>query len=449
MARECIGPATRPLHGELEVPGDKSIAHRVLLLGGVAEGVTRLQNCKVPGADVRSTIGLLRAVGIIVREGADEIRVAGGGWTALGAPVDAIDCGNSGTTMRLGAGVLAGRPFAARLTGDASLRRRPMSRIIEPLLSMGADIRSEGDRGLPPLIVRGGALRGVVHRPAVASAQVKSAVLLAGLQASGETTVEERVPTRDHTERLLPAFGVPVRTGTPKARSEGGIRSITIAGGSVLAGTSLTLPGDFSSAAFFIVAALLVPGSEVVIHNVGLNPTRTGLLAVLARMGASVEIEQTNAATAPEPVGSIRVRGESLRGVTVEPELVPRLIDEVPILCVAAACAEGTTRITGAAELRVKESDRIAVMARQLRARGVVVEELPDGLVVEGRPSRRPGSAPPLRGGVAESGDDHRVAMAMAVAGLVAEAGICIDGAEAADVSFPGFYARLRSLLGG
>lgn len=449
MARECIGSATRPLRGELEVPGDKSIAHRVLLLGGVAQGVTRLHNCGVPGADVRSTIGFLRAVGVVVREGADEIRIAGGGWTALGPPADAIDCGNSGTTMRLGAGVLAGRPFTARLTGDASLRRRPMSRIIDPLRSMGADIHGEGDGGRPPLVVRGGPLRGVVHRMGVASAQVKSAVLLAGLQASGETTVEEYEPTRDHTERLLPAFGVPVRIVAREPDGEPGVRAITVAGGTPLAGASLSLPGDFSSAAFFIVAALLVPGSEVVIRNVGLNPTRTGLLAVLARMGASVEIEQAAAATAPEPVGSIRVRGGSLRGVTVEPGLVPRLIDEVPILCVAAACAEGTTTITGAAELRVKESDRIAVMVRQLRAQGVAVEELPDGLVVQGRPSGRPGSTLPLRGGVAESGNDHRVAMAMAVAGLVAEEGTCIDGAEAADVSFPGFYARLRSLLGG
>jgi 3-phosphoshikimate 1-carboxyvinyltransferase len=389
-------------------------------------------------------MGFLRALGVVVRERPDEIRIAGGGWAALAPPADTIDCGNSGTTMRLGAGVLAGRSFAARLTGDASLRRRPMSRIIEPLRSMGADIRSEGDRGLPPLIVRGAPLHGVVHRPSVASAQVKSAVLLAGLQASGETTVEEREPTRDHTERLLPAFGVPVRIGD----TQGGVRSITVAGGGALAGTSLTLPGDFSSAAFFIVAALLVPGSEVVIRNVGLNATRTGLLTVLERMGASIDIEQVVASAAPEPVGSIRVRGGSLQGVTVEPDLIPRLIDEVPILCVAAACAEGTTTITGAAELRVKESDRIAVMARQLRARGVAVEELPDGLVVHGRPPQRPGGPLPLRGGSADRSTDHRVAMAMAVAGLAAQEGISIDGAEAADVSFPGFYARLRSLGG-
>jgi len=324
-----------------------------------------------------------------------------------------------------------------------------MSRIIEPLRSMGADIQSEGEGGLPPLIVRGKPLHGVVHRMTVASAQVKSAVLLAGLQAAGETTVVEPEPTRDHTERLLPAFGVPVRIGERDGHGPNPGRTITITGQTRLAGASLTLPGDFSSAAFFIVGALLVPGSEIVIRNVGLNPTRIGLLAVLEEMGASFEIDRGSAEAAPEPVGSIRVRGQALRGVTVDASLMPRLIDEVPILCVAAACAEGSTTITGAAELRVKESDRIAVMARELRAQGVTIEELPDGLVVRGRPFGPPGSALPLQGGTVASGNDHRVAMAMAVAGLAAQDGTCIENSEAADVSFPGFYARLRSLLEG
>src|SRR5262245_48108227 len=319
MARECNGPATRPLRGEFEVPGDKSIAHRVLLLGGLAEGTTRLRNCWVPGADVRSTIGFLRALGVVVREGLGEIRIAGGGWGALQAPADVIDCGNSGTTMRLGAGVLAGRPFVARLTGDASLRRRPMSRIIEPLRSMGADIRSEGQDGRPPLMVQGRPLHGVVHRMTVASAQVKSALLVAGLQASGETSVEEHEPTRDHTERLLPAFGVPVRMTACDGQRETRGRRITVDGGRSLTGASLALPGDFSSAAFFIVAALLVRDSEIVIHNVGLNPTRTGLLDVLEQMGASFEIESAAGEDVPEPVGSIRVRGAPLRGVAVDP----------------------------------------------------------------------------------------------------------------------------------
>ena len=448
MARECIGPAACPLRGELEVPGDKSIAHRMLLLGGVADGITRLRNCWVPGADVRSTMGFLRALGVVVREGLGEIRVAGGGWGALSAPADVIDCGNSGTTMRLGAGLLAGRPFAARLTGDASLRRRPMSRVIEPLRSMGADIRSEGGDGLPPLLVQGRPLHGVVHRMTVPSAQVKSAMLLAGLQASGETSIEEGEPTRDHTERLLPAFGIPVHVTEREGAGQAGGRTVKIAGGRSLAGTTLTLPGDFSSAAFFVVAALLVPGSEIVIRNVGLNPTRTGLLAVLERMGASFEIEPAAGGDVPEPVGSIRVRAAPLHGVTVDPQLVPRLIDEVPILCVAAACAEGATTITGAAELRVKESDRIAVMVRELRGQGVAVEELADGLVIRGRAFGPAGSALPLRGGAATTGNDHRVAMAMAVAGLAADEGTCIENAEVAEVSFPGFYPRLRSLLG-
>jgi 3-phosphoshikimate 1-carboxyvinyltransferase len=393
-------------------------------------------------------MGFLRALGVVVREGPGEVRIAGGGWVALAAPERDIDCGNSGTTMRLGAGVLAGRPFMARLTGDASLKRRPMRRIIEPLRSMGADIRSEGENGLPPLIVLGGPLRGIVYRMTVASAQVKSAVLLAGLQAAGDTTVEELEPTRDHTERLLPAFGVSVRVAGADG-GHGGSRSITITGGRALVGASITLPGDFSSAAFFVVGALLVPGSEIVLRNVGINPTRTGLLEVLEQMGASIEIEPASGPDAPEPVGSIRVRSAALRGVAVDPRLVPRLIDELPILCVAAACAEGPTTITGAAELRLKESDRISVMVRALRAQGAEVEELPDGLVVRGRYRGGAGRALSLRGGAAASENDHRVAMAMAIAGLAAENGICIENSEAADVSFPGFYARLQSLLGG
>jgi 3-phosphoshikimate 1-carboxyvinyltransferase len=442
MQRTFIGPAGHPVRGECRVPSDKSIAHRALLLGAAADGVTRIRNCEL-GADNRSTMAFVRALGVVVRERVGEVRVAGGGWDALRTPAETIDCGNSGTTMRLGLGLLAGRPFDARLTGDASLCRRPMARVIEPLRAMGASVTCEGAESRPPIAIRGAALRGVAHRLAVASAQVKSAILLAGLQARGTTTVIEPEPTRDHTERMLASFGVPLRI-----EREGGNdgRRISVEGGAVLRAASVTLPGDFSSAAFFLVAALLVPGSDLLISDVGLNPTRTGLLDVLREMGADCEVVGLRDQDGGEPIGALRVRACSLRAVTVDPILIPRLVDEVPILCVAAACAAGVTTITGARELRVKESDRLAVMARELRGRGVDVEELPDGLVIEGRGGR---GAAPLEGGLAATDGDHRIAMAMAVAGLVAREGIDMDGADAAEISFPGFYVRLRALVGG
>jgi 3-phosphoshikimate 1-carboxyvinyltransferase len=429
------------------VPGDKSIAHRALLLGAAARGVTHIGNFEV-GADNRSTMGFIRALGVSVRETPGEVHVGGCGWDGFRAPEQMLDCGNSGTTMRLGIGLLAGQRFQARLTGDASLCRRPMARVIEPMRAMGARVESEPG-GCPPLVVRGGSLHGISYRLPVASAQVKSAVLIAGLQAQGETVVIEPEPTRDHTERLMASFGAPVRVDRDQQGAAGAGRRILVSGGGSLRAASVTLPGDFSSAAFFLVAAVLVGGSDLVVSDVGLNPTRTALLDVLKAMGASFEIQQmTEQPSCCEPVGTVRVRSSVLRGVTVAPELIPRLIDEVPLLCVAAACAEGVTRITGARELRVKESDRIAVMACELRDRGVSVEELPDGLVIEGKgpvTARRPF---PLHGGTAKSHGDHRVAMAMAVAGLASNGGLCIDDAEVAEVSFPGFYARLGGLIG-
>lgn len=447
MSDVCIGPATRGLTGACRVPSDKSIAHRALLLGAAADGLTRIRNCQL-GADNRRTMEFVQALGVVVREGAaGEIRVAGGGWDTLRAPTGIIDCGNSGTTMRLGAGMIAGRSFEARLTGDASLCRRPMGRIIEPLRAMGADIWSEPGDGRPPLVVRGAMLRGITHRLEVASAQVKSAVLLAGVQAAGETVVLEPEPTRDHTERMLESFGVPVRVEQYGSGPASAGRRISVFGGSRLRGTTISLPGDFSSAAFLIVAALLVDGSDLVIEHVGLNPTRTGLLEVLRAMGASCDTEVLEQDSASEPMGRIRIRASLLRGVTVDARLIPRLIDEVPLLCVAAACAEGMTTVSGAAELRVKESDRIAAMATELRARGVRVEELPDGLVIEGKGPARRGRLP-LHGGEARGYGDHRIVMAMAVAGLVANGGVRLMHPELAEVSFPHFYGRLQALMG-
>lgn len=450
MSDVRIGPARRGLIGACRVPSDKSIAHRALLLGAAADGLTRIQNCQA-GADNRRTMDFVRALGVAVREGpSGEIRIAGGGWDALRVPTDVIDCGNSGTTMRLGAGLIAGRAFEARLTGDASLQRRPMGRIIEPLRAMGADIRSEPGDGRPPLLIRGGLLRGITHRLQVASAQVKSAVLIAGLQAAGETVVLEPEPTRDHTELLLASFGVSVRVEPYGTAPDPVGRRISVLGGSHLQGASVSLPGDFSSAAFFIVAALLVEGSDLIIEDVGLNPTRTGLLEVLRAMGASYETEVSPESAGREPIGTVRVRSSALRGTAVDGRMIPRLIDEVPLLCVAAACAEGATTVTGAAELRVKESDRIAAMATELRARGVGVEELPDGLVIEGNGPAQRGRLP-LKGGLARAYGDHRMAMAMAVAGLVAEGGIRIAAADAelAEVSFPDFHSGLQALMRG
>jgi len=314
------------------------------------------------------------------------------------------------------------------------------------LASNGARIESEAG-GRPPLIVRGGTLRGISYRLPVASAQVKSAILIAGLQAQGETVVIEPDPTRDHTERLLTSFGARIRVET-QAQEPSQPGAASSFGREPASGHVGQAAGDFSSAAFFLVAALLVDGSDLLVSDVGLNPTRTGLLDVLRAMGASFEVRPSEQPGDAEPVGSIRAWASKLVGVNVAPALIARLIDEVPLLCVAAACAEGVTRITGARELRVKESDRIAVMASELRARGVGVVELPDGLVIEGRGSSEAGQPFPLCGGTAMSHGDHRIAMALAVAGLVSTGGVRIDGAEVADVSFPGFYAQLQALMG-
>jgi len=431
-----------PLCGEATVPSDKSIAHRAILLGAAAEGLTRLHRC-VLGADNQSTLAFVRSLGPVVRQHGDEIRIAGGGWDGLRAPTHPLDCGNSGTTMRLGAGLLGGRPFAARLTGDTSLTGRPMRRIIEPLRFMGVDIRGDAE-DRPPLEIRGGRLRGITYRLPVASAQVKSAILIAGLQADGPTTVIEPERTRDHTERILLSLGATVNIETVTAEDGRQERHIMVPGGQRLRGASITLPGDFSSAAFLLVAAILVRGSDLLVRDVGLNPTRTALVDVLRAMGADLEVHQDVSGPAQaEPIGHIRARHSQLHGVAVDPALIPFLIDEIPLLCVAAACGTGVTRITGAGELRVKESDRIAVMATELRQRGVEVHELPDGMEIRGLQTSADPARLPLRGGSARSHGDHRVAMALAVGGLAAEGGITVDGAEAAEVSFPGFYEQL------
>ncbi|OAT86546.1 3-phosphoshikimate 1-carboxyvinyltransferase [Desulfotomaculum copahuensis] len=423
-----VNPAG-PLTGTVTVPGDKSISHRAVMLGALAEGDTRIENF-LPGDDCLSTVRCLKAMGVRF-SGPDSdgaLTVHGRGAAALQEPADVLDAGNSGTTMRLLLGILAGLPFFSVLSGDASLRRRPMARVSAPLKQMGARIDGRGNGELAPLSIRGGALRGIDFHSPVASAQVKSAVLLAGLLADGETSVTEPVRSRDHTERMLHYFG---------ARLTVDGLTVRLAGGQKLTAQPVPVPGDISSAAFLLVAASLLPGSDLTIANVGVNPTRDGILDVLGRMGA--DITPCNRRTAAgEPVADIRVRAAALHGVSVGGALIPRLIDEIPVLAVAGALATGETVIRDAAELKVKESNRIATMVAELGKMGAEIAELPDGLVVRG--------GRPLRGALCDSHGDHRVAMACAVAGLTARGATTVRDAACVDVSFPGFTGILASL---
>lgn len=420
--------APGPLRGEVLTPPDKSISHRALMFSSMSRGRSVIRN-PLMAEDTISTINAFRSLGVRIEAGEGFVAVEGTG--SLHEPSAPIDCGNSGTTMRLISGVLSGNPFTSILKGDESLSRRPMKRVMEPLRLMGADIRAAREANYPPLTINGGGLRAITYEMPVASAQVKSAVMLAGLYAHGETVVMEKARSRDHTERMLPAYGADV--------SVDGLK-ITVRGGMPLKAMDMEVPGDFSSAAFFAVAATITGGSELVIRNAGLNPTRTGLLSVLVGMGADISIENQREVSG-EPVGDLVCRYARLRGVDVDPLLVPSLIDEFPVLCVAAALAEGTTNIRGAQELRLKESDRISGVAMPLRAMGARVEEFPDGMSITGRQS--------LEGATIDSLGDHRIAMAFAVASLVAGGLTTIEGADAVNVSFPGFFHILGRVSGG
>jgi 3-phosphoshikimate 1-carboxyvinyltransferase len=418
------------LHGEAEVPGDKSVSHRSALLGALAEGVSEVQGY-LEAEDCLRTLTAVQALGAeVTRKGPGHYRIAGSGLRGLSEPGDVIDCGNSGTTARLLAGVLATQPFWTVMTGDASLRRRPMGRIAEPLRAMGATIvgRAEGTR--LPLVVRGAApTRAGRYTTPMASAQVKSAILLAGLAAEGPVTVVEPAPSRDHSERMLRRFGARVVT-------EGGM--VTLSPGP-LRPAAIVVPGDISSAAFLLVAGALIGDARVTLHRVGLNPTRTGVLDVLEAMG--VPIRLTNLADDGEPTASLTVSAGELRATTIGGALlIPRLIDEIPVLAVAAAAAAGVTVIRDAQELRVKESDRIAALGRELGRMGVVVEERPDGMAITG--GRR------LLGASLSSGGDHRMAMALAVAALVADGESVVDDVACVATSFPTFADTVNSLAG-
>jgi len=416
-----------PLRGETRVPGDKSITQRGILLGALAPGVTRIRGAN-PGADAAAALGIARQLGARVTASAKEGVLIRGGELRESDRV--LDARNSGTALRLATGVLAAQPFLSILTGDSSLRRRPVARVIEPLRALGAELTArQGDR-YPPVVVRGRMLQGAAVLTAVPSSQVKSAVLLAGVQAHGVTSVRESTPTRDHTERMLPLFGAPVERDGGAAR---------VRGPASLHATEIEVPGDFSAAAFLLAAAAIVRGSDVTIRSVGVNPTRTAFLDHLARIGARVERGNERLAS-EEPVADLRVRSGALRGVRLAPDGAPGLIDELPLVAILAAFAEGKTVVRGAEELRVKESDRIGAVAAGLQAIGVDVDVHPDGWTIHGRGGR-------FRGGTVDAAGDHRIAMAFLVAGLVAREGVTLLGAESSRVSDPGFLSRLRSLV--
>ncbi|MEB3266297.1 MAG: 3-phosphoshikimate 1-carboxyvinyltransferase [Cyanobacteriota bacterium] len=428
-------PAGGSLQGTVRVPGDKSISHRALLFGAIAEGETRIDGL-LPAEDPLSTAACLRAMGVAVSpiEAGATVTVRGVGLDGLQEPDTVLDCGNSGTTMRLMLGLLAGRTgrhFV--LSGDASLRRRPMKRVGDPLVAMGATINGRRSGDLAPLAVQGVRLRGATIHTPVASAQVKSAILLAGLTADGPTTVIEPALSRDHSERMLRAFGADLR------QAGAGAPAVTVTPGARLQGQAVVVPGDISSAAFWLVAGAITPGATLTVENVGLNPSRIGILEVLEQMGAAISILNRRD-VAGEPVGDLRVTHGPLRPFAIGGDLIPRLVDEIPVLAVAACCADGPSTIADAAELRVKETDRLAVMARQLGAMGARVQERPDGLLIEG--------PCPLVGAELDSETDHRVAMSLAVAALVATGDSLLHRPEAAAVSYPGFWDDLQRLRG-
>jgi 3-phosphoshikimate 1-carboxyvinyltransferase len=416
-----------PLKGTLETPPDKSISHRAVILSSLAEGKSRIKNFLI-AHDPLATVNAFKALGIDIDIRGSDITIMGKGLKGLKEPYDIIDCGNSGTTCRLLSGVLAAQPFLSILTGDNSLKKRPMNRIISPLTQFGTTILAR-DRGYLPLAIRGNTnIVGICYHSPIASAQVKSAVLFSGLLAQGRTEIIEPAQSRDHTERMLQAAGAHIHTE--------GLKSV-IEGGYNLSPLDITIPGDYSSAAFFIVAALIIPGSEILITNVGINSTRTGLLDVIRKMGAHVHIERKRDISG-EPVADIVVSHSELTGCEIDNALVLRAIDEFPIICVAASRAQGKTIITGASELRVKESDRIASMALALQTLGVPVQELPDGIIIEGVEN--------LKAGHIDSHEDHRVAMSMIVAALSAQDISVIKNTECIKTSFPDFLGLIDKI---
>ncbi|MBR5953315.1 MAG: 3-phosphoshikimate 1-carboxyvinyltransferase [Pseudobutyrivibrio sp.] len=416
------------LKGEIKVPGDKSISHRGVMFGAISEGTTELTGF-LDGADCRSTIGCFRAMGIDISQNADHVIIHGKGLHGLKAPSQMLDVGNSGTTTRLISGILAGQPFVSSLNGDESIQKRPMGRIITPLTQMGAHIRSIKDNGCSPLEIGGAPLKAIHYDSPVASAQVKSCVLLAGLYADGVTSVTEPVVSRNHTELMLSGFGADIK-------SEG--LTASIVGNPKLIGQKIEVPGDISSAAYFIVAGLICENADLLIKNVNTNPTRAGIIKVAQNMGGNIELLNERIVSG-EPVADIHVTSSNLHGCEVSGDIIPTLIDELPVIAVMAACASGTTTIKDAAELKVKESDRIATVTENLKNMGCDITPTDDGMIING--------GNPLKGTTIKTYLDHRIAMSFAIAGLVAQGETTFDNEECCCISYPNFFRTLNSII--
>ncbi|GAM13838.1 3-phosphoshikimate 1-carboxyvinyltransferase [Mesobacillus selenatarsenatis] len=416
------------LEGQVKVPGDKSISHRAVMFGSIANGITCIENF-LPGEDCLSTISCFRQLGVDIVQNGSDVTVTGKGADGLNHPEDTLYVGNSGTTIRLMMGILSGLPFTSTLEGDDSIARRPMTRVTLPLGKMGASITGRNNGEFTPLTVEGQKLHGITYELPVASAQVKSAILLAGLQAEGDTIVIEPVKTRDHTERMINQFG-------GKVERDGEVVKVT--GGQMLKGTHINVPGDISSAAFFLVAAAIMPGSDIILRNVGLNPTRTGIIDVLSAMGADFIIEPYESEAA-EPAGDIRIKHSKLKGTIVEGDLIPRLIDEIPVIALLATQAEGKTVIKDAGELKVKETNRIDTVVNELKKLGADIEATEDGMIIQGNQS--------LDGGTVSAHGDHRIGMMLSIAALLCKRDVRLEQSEAVAVSYPGFFDDLYSLV--
>lgn len=415
------------LQGTVEIPGDKSISHRAIMFGSIAEGTTTIRNF-LAGEDCLSTISCFQKLGVTIQQDGTNVTIEGKGLHGLQEAKELLDVGNSGTTIRLMTGILSGLPYHSVLAGDASIAKRPMTRVVEPLRKMGANIEGREQGKYTPLSVRGGKLKGITYELPVASAQVKSSILLAGLQAEGETTVIEPAKTRNHTETMLQMFGVQVNTND---------RTITIEGNQKLTGTDLTVPGDISSAAFFLTAGAIVPNSRIFLENVGLNETRSGMIDVLQAMGADFTI--INESPSSEPFGDIEIATSNLKGTEINGDIIPRLIDEIPIIALMATQAEGTTIISDAKELKVKETNRIDTVVSELTKLGADITATEDGMIIKGKT--------PLSGGTVNSHGDHRIGMMLAIAATIAQGEVILEDAEAVAVSYPNFFEHLQQLM--
>jgi 3-phosphoshikimate 1-carboxyvinyltransferase len=415
---------TKSLSGEIKIPGDKSISHRSVMFGSIAHGVTRVTNF-LPGDDCLSTISCFRKLGVTIDERDNELIINGNGFDGLKEANEVLDVGNSGTTIRLLLGILAGRPFFSSLVGDESIGKRPMTRVTDPLAKMGAQIDGRKNGSYTPISIRGGGLNPIHYQLPVASAQVKSALILAGLQADGESTIIELAETRDHTERMIRKFGGEIRKDK---------KVIKVKGGQMLTAADVQVPGDISSAAFFLVAAAIVPGSEIVLKNVGLNPTRTGIIEVMNNMGADIQLINHNVDSF-EPSGDILIKASNLNGTVIEGELIPKLIDEIPIIALLATQATGKTIIKDASELKVKETNRIDTVVEELRKLGASIEATDDGMIIHGNSK--------LSGGTVSSHGDHRIGMMLAIAALVCQGVVELENPQAIAVSYPNFFNHL------